>query len=100
AAPAPRAGGPRRSDRRNRGASLELSFKQVCEVAQAGARARLDGTERDVQVAGYLALRQAAVVRELDHLALVRPQALERAMDAPRRVRRLGALRRRRLVGR
>jgi hypothetical protein len=41
----------------------------------------------DVQVVGDLALRQPAVVGELDYLALVGADALERAMHAPRGVR-------------
>src|SRR5205085_2506670 len=50
---------------------------------ERGARAGLDGAERDAQELGDLGLRKAAPVRELDHAALVLAQLLERAVDAP-----------------
>src|SRR4029450_1276146 len=97
---APPAERRRRSDRRSPAASLELSLQEVGEMAKAGARARLDGAERNVQVGGPSALREPAVVRELDDLAFVRIEAFERAVHPPSGVGRFCTLGGRRIVGR
>src|SRR5213076_1223432 len=64
------------------------------EPSKTGARPGLDRPEWNPEEVGHLALRQAAPVRELDHVALALRQALERAVDPPRDERRLGPLRR------
>src|SRR5215204_5714619 len=66
---------PPARDRCRRGlrsqASSELTFEQVGQTSQTTACPRLDRAERNVEKARNLALREAAPVRELEHLALV-----------------------------
>ncbi len=59
---------------------------------EPGARPGLHRSERDAQEVRDLALREPAPVRELDHVPLMRRKLLERAVDAPGRPARLGAL--------
>src|SRR5207245_4650167 len=100
-APAPPASGRRRRARRSPEPwSTQLSFQHGRKPREPTARARLDGPERDAEERRDLTLRETAPVRKLQHRALVIGQRTERAMDVPRELGRLGALRRPRLPGR
>src|SRR3954447_7785973 len=77
---------------------MQFSFEQVGQVPQPSPRACLDGTEWDVQEIGYFTLREPSVVGELDDLALFPADALQRAVDTPRRVGLFGAFGGRRVV--
>src|SRR5262249_4883922 len=93
AAPPPRARG--RSNRSARGIpshSLQVFAEQIGQPCQRGARARLDRAQWNTKVLGHLTLREAAPVRERDHLVLPLRELLERAVDAPGDPILLGAL--------
>src|SRR5207248_8250432 len=81
---APRLPRPRRRSLRTRAAgSCQFSLQYVGEVRERTSHAGLHGSQRDVEEARNLALRQAAPVRELDDLPLTLGQRLERAVYAP-----------------
>src|SRR5438105_14786748 len=67
-------------------------------MRESAPRSRLHRSERDVEETRHLALREPAPVCELEYLPLALGKRLQRAVYAPRDIRRLRALGRPRRV--